>query len=104
MVHANLNWSFGPLRFVFASPVFHQVASHSERSKWQKLHAATFPVLDLVFGTFHMPAGKLPETFGNGEADFPEDFWGQFVFPFGARTKEKDSKAGRRAEPRKRPG
>src|SRR5205085_9097967 len=24
LVHANLNWTFGPFRYVFASPVFHR--------------------------------------------------------------------------------
>jgi len=36
----------------------------------------------VIFGTFYMPAARLPEHFGNGEHDFPEDFWGQFVHPF----------------------
>jgi sterol desaturase/sphingolipid hydroxylase (fatty acid hydroxylase superfamily) len=81
MVHANLNWTFGPLRYLFASPVFHRW-HHSEEVGSSKNFASTFPLLDLIFGTFHMPAGKLPESFGNGEDDFPEDFWGQLVYPF----------------------
>jgi sterol desaturase/sphingolipid hydroxylase (fatty acid hydroxylase superfamily) len=80
MVHANLNWTFGPLRYVFASPVFHRWHHTNEASG--KNFAATFPLLDLVFGTFHMPMDQLPANFGNGEAEFPEDFWGQFVYPF----------------------
>ena len=33
-----------------------------------------------------MPPGKLPEHFGNGDPDFPEDFWGQFIHPFRKKT------------------
>jgi hypothetical protein len=29
-----------------------------------------------------MPGGKLPEKFGTGEDDFPEDFLGQLLHPF----------------------
>jgi sterol desaturase/sphingolipid hydroxylase (fatty acid hydroxylase superfamily) len=82
MVHANLNWTFGPLRYVFASPVFHRWHHTLQQEGLDKNFASTFPILDVMFGTFYMPAGKLPEHFGTGEADFPDDFWGQFAHPF----------------------
>jgi sterol desaturase/sphingolipid hydroxylase (fatty acid hydroxylase superfamily) len=82
MVHANLNWTFGPLRYVFASPVFHRWHHTMEEQGGSKNFASTFPVLDMVFGTFYMPAGQLPEEFGTGEFDFPRGFWGQFIHPF----------------------
>ncbi|HYT93668.1 MAG TPA: sterol desaturase family protein [Gemmataceae bacterium] len=86
MVHANLNWTFGPLRYVFASPVFHRWHHTSRDEGLNKNFASTFPLLDVVFGTFYMPSGKLPEQFGNGDDDFPAGFWGQFLYPF-RRTK-----------------
>jgi WD40 repeat protein/sterol desaturase/sphingolipid hydroxylase (fatty acid hydroxylase superfamily) len=82
LVHANLNWTFGPLRYVFASPVFHRWHHTSPEEGGDKNFASTFPFLDLLFGTFYMPAGKLPEEFGVAEHDFPEGFWGQFIHPF----------------------
>jgi sterol desaturase/sphingolipid hydroxylase (fatty acid hydroxylase superfamily)/sugar lactone lactonase YvrE len=82
MVHANLSWTFGPLRYVFASPVFHRWHHTREAEGLNKNFAPTFPLLDVVFGTFYMPPGKLPEQFGNGEADFPAGFWGQLLYPF----------------------
>ncbi len=82
MVHANLNWTFGPLRYVFASPVFHRWHHTGETEGIDKNFAPTFPVLDLIFGTYYMPPGKLPQSFGIGEHDFPEDFWGQLIHPF----------------------
>lgn len=82
MVHANLNWTFGPLRYVLASPVFHRWHHTTLAEGRDKNFASTFPVLDLLFGTFYMPPGRLPEHFGSGDPDFPDDFWGQLVHPF----------------------
>ncbi len=83
LVHANLSWTFGPLRYVFASPVFHRWHHTMQQEGLDKNFASTFPILDVIFGTFYMPPGKLPEHFGTGEVNFPDDFWGQFVYPFG---------------------
>jgi sterol desaturase/sphingolipid hydroxylase (fatty acid hydroxylase superfamily) len=82
MVHANLNWTLGPLRHVFASPVFHRWHHTREQEGLNRNFAPTFPFLDLVFGTFYMPPGKLPTEFGVGEQDFPRGFWGQLIYPF----------------------
>jgi sterol desaturase/sphingolipid hydroxylase (fatty acid hydroxylase superfamily) len=82
MVHANLSWTFGPLRHVFASPVFHRWHHTVQSEAMDKNFAPTFPFLDVLFGTFYMPSGQLPQHFGNGEHDFPEDFWGQLLYPF----------------------
>lgn len=82
MVHANLSWTFGPLRYIFASPVFHRWHHTTEEEGLDRNFAPTFPFLDLLFGTFHMPPGRLPERFGIGEPDFPRGFWGQFFHPF----------------------
>lgn len=82
MVHANLNWTFGPLRYVFASPVFHRWHHTTEAEGVDKNFASTFPLLDIVFGTFYMPPGKVPVEFGSGDPDFPEDLFGQLIYPF----------------------
>ncbi len=82
LVHANLNWTFGPLKYVLASPVFHRWHHTSLAEGGNKNFASTFPILDVLFGTFYMPVGKLPQAFGNDEADFPEGFWGQLLYPF----------------------
>jgi sterol desaturase/sphingolipid hydroxylase (fatty acid hydroxylase superfamily) len=100
MVHANLNWTFGPLRYLLASPVFHRWHHTTRAEGLDKNFASTFPFLDLLFGTFYMPRGKLPEQFGNGEVDYPDDFWGQFIHPFRSRRSVRTSEgsgAGREA-------
>ena len=34
-----------------------------------------------MFGTFYMPANELPSDYGIGEADFPQTFGGQLLYP-----------------------
>ena len=80
LVHANLNWTFGPLRYVLVSPVFHRWHHTSPRQGGNSNFAGTFSFYDLIFGTFHMPRGALPERYG-----FPHiapDFGGQMMHPF----------------------
>jgi sterol desaturase/sphingolipid hydroxylase (fatty acid hydroxylase superfamily) len=44
--------------------------------------AGTFPIWDVLFGTFRMPDGKLPEAYGKDEAAMPSGIIGQLAFPF----------------------
>ena len=83
MIHANLNWTFGPLKYFVSSPVFHRWHHTTEREAQDKNFAGMFPFLDLLFGTFYMPKGKLPLEFGVNEP-MPEDLIGQIVYPFKA--------------------
>ena len=80
LVHANLNWTFGPFRFVFASPVFHRWHHASDPAIHDKNFAPTFPFLDLMFGTYHMPKGELPDAYG--AEGVPDDVLGQLAHPF----------------------
>ncbi len=88
MVHANLNWTFGPFRYAFSSPVFHRWHHTTQKEGLDKNFAPTFPLLDIVFGTFYMPEGKMPEIYGNGDDHFPESFVGQMLYPFKNRKKD----------------
>jgi sterol desaturase/sphingolipid hydroxylase (fatty acid hydroxylase superfamily) len=78
-VHANLNWTLGPLRYVFVSPVFHRW--HHAIAVTDKNFASTFPIWDLMFGTFYMPAGELPQAFGIEGSEMPEGFVPQLLYP-----------------------
>jgi sterol desaturase/sphingolipid hydroxylase (fatty acid hydroxylase superfamily) len=81
-VHANLDWTLGPFKYVIAGPVFHRWHHTAADRGGEKNFAATFPILDVLFGTFYMPAGELPDHYGNGERGFPTSFPGQLVHPF----------------------
>jgi sterol desaturase/sphingolipid hydroxylase (fatty acid hydroxylase superfamily) len=82
LLHANLNWSYGPLRFVIASPLFHRWHHTSEEEGQDKNFAGLFPFLDVAFGTFYMPEGREPERFGVSGEPVPDGFWRQLVYPF----------------------
>jgi sterol desaturase/sphingolipid hydroxylase (fatty acid hydroxylase superfamily) len=81
-LHANVGWSFGPLRFVVASPVFHRWHHTSEEEGLDKNFAGLLPVFDLLFGTFYMPPGRQPELFGVAGEVVPEGFLAQLAYPF----------------------
>jgi sterol desaturase/sphingolipid hydroxylase (fatty acid hydroxylase superfamily) len=81
-VHANLNWSLGPLRYVIAGPVFHRWHHTSVEQGGEKNFAPTFPVLDLIFGTFYLPKEKLPASYGVADQAYPGDFGAQMIHPF----------------------
>lgn len=85
MVHANLNWTFGPLRHVFASPIFHRWHHTSADEGGSSNFAPTFSFLDHLFGTFYMPEGKLPLNLGLTERDMPVGLLGQLLYPFSGR-------------------
>ena len=93
MVHANLNWTFGPLRHVFSSPVFHRWHHTSAEEGGSKNFAATFSCLDHLFGTFYMPRGALPLVTGLTEADMPSSLVGQLFYPFGGASGTKNTAA-----------
>jgi sterol desaturase/sphingolipid hydroxylase (fatty acid hydroxylase superfamily) len=81
-LHANLSWTFGPLRWVIASPAFHRWHHTSEREGLDRNFAAMFPVWDLVFGTFRMPRDRCPMQFGLLDEDVPDSWLAQMAYPF----------------------
>jgi sterol desaturase/sphingolipid hydroxylase (fatty acid hydroxylase superfamily) len=82
LVHANLNWTFGPFRYALASPVFHRWHHTTADRGGNKNFAGTFPIWDVLFGTWYMPANELPDAYGVDEAEFPQGFGAQMVYPF----------------------
>ncbi len=82
LVHANVKWTFGPLQYWFASPVFHHWHHTMSDQGGNKNFAATLAIYDVIFGTFYMPKDKLPEQYGVDHDDVPESFVGQLFYPF----------------------
>jgi sterol desaturase/sphingolipid hydroxylase (fatty acid hydroxylase superfamily) len=82
-VHANLNWTLGPFRYVLATPVFHRWHHTAPAEGGNTNFAGTFPLWDILFGTFRMPEGRLPDNYGIEEqASFPNEIAGQIAYPF----------------------
>jgi len=82
LVHANLNWTFGPFKYVLASPVFHRWHHTAPDRGGSKNFAGTLPIWDVLFGTWYMPENELPDAYGVDEESFPQSFGAQMLYPF----------------------
>ena len=81
-VHANLNWTLGPFKYVLAGPVFHRWHHTSPDRGGNMNFAGTFPIWDILFGTWYMPKDELPDAYGVDDEHFPEGFGAQMLYPF----------------------
>jgi len=81
-VHANLSWTLGPFKYVLASPVFHRWHHTALEQGGNTNFAGSFPIWDVLFGTFRMPEDRVPEGYGKDEASMPSEIVGQLAFPF----------------------
>ncbi|HET8644825.1 MAG TPA: sterol desaturase family protein [Vicinamibacteria bacterium] len=82
LLHANVPWTFGPLRFLVSSPAFHRWHHTTEAEGLDKNFAGLFPFIDLALGTFYMPPGRQPQRFGILGGEVPEGLWAQLRYPF----------------------
>ncbi len=81
MLHANLNWDYGPFRYAIASPAFHRWHHTKAEEGLNRNFSGGLPLWDLLFGTFYMPRGCQPVAFGIDDP-IPEGFIGQMLAPF----------------------
>jgi len=81
-VHANLNWTLGPFKYVIAGPVFHRWHHTAANRGGSSNFAGIFPIWDLLFVTFYMPENELPDAYGIDDQSFPESFGAQMLYPF----------------------
>jgi sterol desaturase/sphingolipid hydroxylase (fatty acid hydroxylase superfamily) len=81
-IHANVSWGFGRLGWLIASPKFHRWHHTSEDEGLDKNFAGLFPWIDILFNTYYMPKGSIPERFGLQNDNVPGSFWRQLLYPF----------------------
>ncbi|MCB1211706.1 MAG: sterol desaturase family protein [Verrucomicrobiales bacterium] len=89
-LHADVDWDFGPLRKVIATPAFHRWHHSKDAEAMDKNFAGLFPFWDILFGTLYMPVDIAPRNFGIHEAMSPT-LTGQLLHPF----RRKSSTAGK---------
>jgi sterol desaturase/sphingolipid hydroxylase (fatty acid hydroxylase superfamily) len=88
-VHANLNWTLGPLKYVVATPVFHRWHHTLPDQGGNSNFAPTFAFWDWLFGTFYMPEGRYPQEFGVDDPEFPrKGYLAQLIHPFTTKRPE----------------
>jgi sterol desaturase/sphingolipid hydroxylase (fatty acid hydroxylase superfamily) len=84
-IHSNLRWTFGPLRYVFVSPVFHRWHHSDTIEAADKNFASMFSCIDLALGTFYMPMNSMPHTTGLSQQEktiHPRTLAKQLFYPF----------------------
>ncbi len=88
-IHSNVRFTFGPARWILATPQFHHWHHGAEREAIDKNFAVHLPVLDFLFGTFHLPKNHWPDSYGiGGGAPVPQGFIRQTIYPFSLRARD----------------
>jgi sterol desaturase/sphingolipid hydroxylase (fatty acid hydroxylase superfamily) len=83
LVHANLDWDYGPLRHLLVSPVFHRWHHTHADEGGNANFAPTFPFIDIVFGTYYEAKGVRPAVFGTPHDPVSQsNILSQVVYPF----------------------
>jgi sterol desaturase/sphingolipid hydroxylase (fatty acid hydroxylase superfamily) len=81
-IHSNVRFDVEWLKPIVVTPRFHHWHHGIEREAIDVNFAIHFPVLDRVFGTYHMPPGRWPVGYGVSSEPVPRGFVRQFLFPF----------------------
>lgn len=81
-IHANVGINFGVLNYLVATPQFHQWHHSDDREAADTNFAVHLPVIDLIFGTFRIPKGQWPKSFGVIGPPVPSGIVRQAIYPF----------------------
>ena len=93
LIHANVRFRFGPLRWLITTPQFHHWHHSNEPEAHNKNFAGEIPLLDMIFGTYYLPEERMPEKYGVSEL-VPRGYVGQLVYPFRHRSDSGAREAG----------
>ena len=80
LIHSNLRFRFGWLRYLVATPQYHHW--HHSATLHDRNFAVHLPVIDRVLGTFHLPGDEWPERYGIDGSPVPEGWLRQLAYPF----------------------
>lgn len=97
--HSNSKWTFGPLKYVIATPIFHRWHHTLPHEGGDSNFAPTFAFWDYAFGTYYMPEGRLPENFGVDDPALEEGYFAQLAYPFKALLRDEAANAATPAPP-----
>jgi len=81
-VHSNVRFHFGLLQYILCTPRFHHRHHCAEKESININYAVHFPILDRLFGTYHMPGEEWPEGYGIKGHPVPHGYFSQFKYPF----------------------
>jgi lathosterol oxidase len=80
-IHANVNFRFGWLSWVIATPRFHHWHHAAQPEAIDKNFAVHLPLIDKVFGTCYLPRNEWPAVYGIEGNPVPESYWQQVIYP-----------------------
>lgn len=78
-IHTNTRLRFPILRQIITTPEFHHW--HHVVEPMNKNYASRLPVLDRIFGSYHLPSYKNPNNYGC-MTPVPEGYLSQILYPF----------------------
>ena len=81
LIHSNTDIKFGLLRYILVTPQYHHWHHSGDPETYGKNFAVHLPMIDMIFGTFYLPKGEWPSSYGIMEG-FPKDYLNQFIHPF----------------------
>ena len=78
-----MNPSATPLRHLLVTPQFHHWHHTADLAAVDKNFAIHLPVIDWLFGTYHLPGDEWPESYGlAGGSRIPRDYLSHLMHPF----------------------
>lgn len=80
LIHCNIRFSFGPLKYLFVTPQFHHWHHSSEKPAIDTNYSAHTVLFDRLFGTYHMPPSHWPINYGT-TIRLPRSYLGQTLYP-----------------------
>lgn len=80
--HSGLNTAYGPFAKILVSPRFHSWHHTHSHEGGNKNFANVFAFWDRLFGTYYLPADRLPTEFGLDVDDVPQGYLGQLLYPW----------------------
>ncbi len=89
LIHCNLKFSFGFLKYIFVTPQFHHWHHSSEKPAIDTNYSAHTVLFDWLFKTYHMPPAYWPADYGT-TVRLPRTYIGQTLYPITALFKKKN--------------
>ncbi|MEM7204142.1 MAG: sterol desaturase family protein [Planctomycetota bacterium] len=81
-VHANVGIRFGWLEYLLVTPRYHHWHHSDDRAAADTNFAVHLPLIDMMFGTFRLPAGQWPASYGVMGPPVPDGLLRQTLYPF----------------------
>lgn len=89
--HANINLTYGPLKYILNNPVMHtwHHAKTLPKGSYGVNYGITLSLWDYLFGTAYIPNSGKNEPLGFDKIEeFPQTFWSQITYPWSTKKKK----------------